>query len=66
MSRDYRKPKKRSWGEDFSQDGDHGVRREQRKGKRRQDKKILRDLMSDSLNSEDYMDDLEHDGDNWR
>ena len=44
MSRDYRKMKKRSWGEDYQEDGNRGVRREQRKGKRKQNKKILRDL----------------------
>lgn len=59
MSRDYRKQKKRSWSDDYSEDGDHGIRREQRKGKRKQSKKILRDLMVDSRNVEDYMEDLE-------
>jgi hypothetical protein len=59
MSRDYRKPKKRSWSDDYSDDGDHGIRREQRKGKRKQSKKILRDLMLDSHNSDDYIEDLE-------
>ena len=32
MSRDYRKMKKRSWGEDYQEDGNRGVRREQRMG----------------------------------
>tara|TARA_R110002096_G_scaffold207058_3_gene393334 strand:- start:364 stop:555 length:192 start_codon:yes stop_codon:yes gene_type:complete len=59
MSRDYRKPKKRSWAEDYEEDGTRGVRREQRKGKRKQDKKMLRDLMNDSNKFDDYAEDLE-------
>lgn len=59
MSRDYRKQKKRSWGDDFSEDGDRGIRREQKKGKRRQTKKILQDLTNDTHDIEEYMDYLE-------
>ena len=59
MSRDYRKPKKRSWAEDYEEDGNRGVRREQRKGKRKQDKKMLRDLMNDSNKFDDYAEDLQ-------